>query len=297
ATADDTRYDDGGTDAQDSGDEPVQDIAQVRYSLGDPSWIEGTDFYSLDSVDGELDSSVEEFTGIIDTGDLEPGRHTVFIESQDADGNFGVPTAVFIDVLDFAEDAEVITGSDQAELLTGTEAEEVFYGLDGDDTIAGGLGDDLIFGNAGADVLRGDSNQALPTGEDGGNDMIYGGHGDDTIDGKGGNDTLRGEGGNDYIIGNTGNDIIRGGYGDDTLAGGDLFSDGGRDVFVLADKGTDVILDFHVESDFIMLPEAISFEQLSITQDRQDTLIDFEDSTMAVLRDVDSTELTDTSFV
>jgi carboxypeptidase T len=35
----------------------------------------------------------------IDTHNLTSGRHTIFIESQDAAGNYGVPSAVFIDIV------------------------------------------------------------------------------------------------------------------------------------------------------------------------------------------------------
>ncbi len=297
ATADDTRYDDGNTGLLDSEDEPVQDIAQALYSIDDPSWIEDTEFYSLEAVDGKLDSSVEEFTTMIDTSDLAPGRHTLFIESQDANGNFGVPTAVFIDVVDFSEDAEIIKGKNKAEVLKGGKGEDVIYGLGGNDTVAGGLGDDLIFGNAGADVLRGDCNRVLPTVKNGGSDIIYGGYGNDRIDGKGGDDHLYGEAGDDYILANVGDDTIAGGEGNDTLAGDDLYFNRGSDTFVFASGGTDVILDFSVEKDLIQLPEEITFGQLSITQDRQDTLINSEDLTIAVLRDVDSTDINDSSFV
>ncbi len=297
ATADDTRYDDGDTDSLDSVDEPVQNIAQARYSIDSPSWIEGTEFFSLESVDGDLDSSVEELTATIDTSNLTPGRHTVFIESQDANGNFGVPSAVFIEVIDFDSSATVTKGSENAEVLQGAETSDVIYGLGGDDTVAGRQGDDLIFGNEGDDILRGDENLVLPTGNPGGNDLIYGGEGNDSIDGKGGDDSLYGEAGDDYILGNIGSDLIVGGYGNDTLAGDDLYSTEGSDTFVLASEGTDVILDFTVGSDLIELPEEISYPQLSITQDRQDTLIDFEEMTLAVLRDVDATTLTESSFV
>ena len=104
ATADDTRYDDGEPDDTDSGNEPVQNIAQARYTIDTPPWQEGAEFFDLEPADGELDSSVEELTAKIDTSNLSPGRHTVFVESQDANGNFGVPSAVFIDVLDASQD-------------------------------------------------------------------------------------------------------------------------------------------------------------------------------------------------
>ena len=298
ATADDTRYDDGEVSAGDSGDEPVQNIAQARYSINSPSWIEGTEFFSLESVDGELDSSVEELTATIDTSELEAGRHTVFIESQDANGNFGVPTAVFIDVIDFFAGADVIDGSDEAETLVGTNDEEVVYGRGGDDTVAGESGADLLFGNDGADVLLGDSNQFLPmVNAKGGDDLIYGGDGADYIDGNAGNDSLYGEGDDDYILGNIGDDLIDGGAGDDTLVGDDFYREGGSDIFVLATEGTDVIVDFEVDNDLIELPATISFGQLTINQDRQDTLIDYQSETLAVLRDVSADTITESSFV
>ena len=295
ATADDTRYNDGEGDRLDSEDEPVQDIAQARYTIDTPPWLEEAEFFDLKSADGELDSSVEELTAKIDTSKLSPGRHTIFIESQDANGNFGVPSAVFVNVLDFSPEVTILDGSDEAETLVGTGESEVIYGRRGEDTVAGGLGDDLLFGNGGADVLRGDRASVFPSGE-GGDDWLYGGNGNDTLDGKGGDDTLYGENGDDYLLGLGGNDTLSGGAGDDTLVGDDFFTTGGSDTFVLT-KGTDVIVDFVVDEDVIVLPEAISYGQLSISQDRQDTLIDYETTTLAVLRDVEATTVGEKVFL
>ena len=125
ATADDTRYDDGELDRLDSEDEPVQNIAQARYTIDTPPWQEEAEFFNLEPADGELDSSVEELVAKIDTSNLSPGRHTIFIESQDADGNFGVPSAVFIDVLGNPEDAEPSVGANRdSPLLVNTVAED-----------------------------------------------------------------------------------------------------------------------------------------------------------------------------
>lgn len=60
ATADDTRYNDGEGDDLDSENEPVQNIAQARYTIDTPPWLEEAEFFELESADGELDSSVEE---------------------------------------------------------------------------------------------------------------------------------------------------------------------------------------------------------------------------------------------
>lgn len=91
ATADDTRYDSAGWGA-----EPVQVINAARFSIDQPSWISGTQTYSFSPVDGSFDSPVESLSANVDTSSLAPGRHTIFVESQDANGNWGVPGASFI---------------------------------------------------------------------------------------------------------------------------------------------------------------------------------------------------------
>lgn len=88
--ADDTRYDSAGW-----GEEPVQPIKGARYSIDQPSWMDGTQTFSLSPLDGSLDSPVENLFDYVDTSLLTPGRHTIFIESQDLDGNWGVPGAAF----------------------------------------------------------------------------------------------------------------------------------------------------------------------------------------------------------
>ena len=94
ALADDTRYASGG-----NGDEPAQNIAAARYSVGEPSWISGTTTYSMTAADGAFNASVEGLRATIDTTGWAPGDHLIFVESQDADGNWGVPTAAFIDII------------------------------------------------------------------------------------------------------------------------------------------------------------------------------------------------------
>jgi carboxypeptidase T len=92
AQANDTRY---GTNG---GTEPSQAIAAARYSIDSPSWVAGTPTYALSPVDGAFSSTVESVRGAIFTSGLAPGRHTIFVESQDASGNWGVPTAIFLTV-------------------------------------------------------------------------------------------------------------------------------------------------------------------------------------------------------
>lgn len=89
-TADDSRY-----DSQGWGAEPVQSIAAARYSLDAPSWVGGVTTHPIIPSDDSFDTPIESLSVAIDTTSLIPGHHTIFVESQDADGNWGVPSAVF----------------------------------------------------------------------------------------------------------------------------------------------------------------------------------------------------------
>ena len=92
ATVDDTRYDSNGY-----GDEPVQNIQAARYTIDVPSW-QGAVTHAMAAADGAFDSSSEAVTATIDAAGLRNGRHIIFVEGQDTDGNWGVPTAIFLDV-------------------------------------------------------------------------------------------------------------------------------------------------------------------------------------------------------
>ncbi|EPX62187.1 hypothetical protein D187_010091 [Cystobacter fuscus DSM 2262] len=92
ARADDTRY---GTNG---GTEGAQAIAAARYSIDAPSWVSGTPTFALSAVDGSFNSTAESVQATVFTSGLAPGRHTLFVESQDASGNWGVPTATFLNV-------------------------------------------------------------------------------------------------------------------------------------------------------------------------------------------------------
>lgn len=91
ATADDGRY------PNNSG-EPVQNIAAARFSLDTPSRTAGALSQSLQVTDGAFDQSMENLQAWIDTKDFPPGQHLVFVEAQDAAGNWGVPSAAFLQV-------------------------------------------------------------------------------------------------------------------------------------------------------------------------------------------------------
>ena len=126
--------------------------------------------------------------------------------------------------------------ADEDQNVTGTDATDVLITDGGDDTVEG-LG---------------------------GRDVISTVGGDDTAYGSGGGDAIRGGSGNDTIRGGEGNDMLHGGMGDDTLTGGT-----GADKFVFTENtGNDTITDFDLRHDVIdlrLLPEAISFADLTIT--------------------------------
>lgn len=96
ATIDDTRFNNS------QGTEPTQDIAAAEYYVDTPPWITVTLPISLplSASDGSFDETVEAVEGIVDTTGLAIGRHTLFVRGQDADGNWGAITAVFLYVVD-----------------------------------------------------------------------------------------------------------------------------------------------------------------------------------------------------
>ncbi len=92
ASADDRRYENS------EGVEPSQNIVAARYSIDQPSWAVGTTFYEMQAADGSFNSSSEALTASVNTSGMLPGHHTLFVEAQDAAGNWGVPDAVFLQI-------------------------------------------------------------------------------------------------------------------------------------------------------------------------------------------------------
>lgn len=303
ATADTTRYDDGNLSSEGLTEglelPDFKTVGGARYSFDTPSWVPGTALFEMTAVDGEFDSSVESLLATVDTTDLRPGRHMLFVESLTAEGTYGVPTAVFLDVVEGPSVAGMIVGSEVGETLEGTDEADVIDALGGDDTVAGGLGNDFILGGAGDDVLRGDRNsRSAKYGLAGGDDIIYGGPGSDRIGGKAGNDILYGDSGDDSLYGDDGDDILQGGLGNDILVG-DTFANGssGRDIFVLAaGEGVDTILDFTADVDLLGLAGGISFGQLEIVQADGNTEINLADETLAQLTGIASHTVTEDWF-
>lgn len=91
------KVDDGRYSIQ-NGIEPVQAIAGARYFLDLPPWVRGALPLPLAALDGSFDSGVEVVSATVDVGSLAPGRHTLFLQGQDADGNWGAVSALFLEV-------------------------------------------------------------------------------------------------------------------------------------------------------------------------------------------------------
>ncbi|HPX66023.1 MAG TPA: M14 family zinc carboxypeptidase [Anaerolineaceae bacterium] len=74
---------------------PSQNIVAYRYSFDKPSWIEGANPVTVNRNIGKPKSDVM-FS--VDVSHLSPGKHTIFVEGKDADGNWGIPTAAWFTV-------------------------------------------------------------------------------------------------------------------------------------------------------------------------------------------------------
>ena len=94
AVVDDTRYNSNGW-----GTEPTQNIAAARYSVDRPSWASGATTFSMGPSDGSFSAKSEGVTASVSTSGWAPGRHLIYVEGQDASGNWGAPTGVFLTVL------------------------------------------------------------------------------------------------------------------------------------------------------------------------------------------------------
>ncbi|PMB25643.1 5'/3'-nucleotidase SurE [Fischerella thermalis] len=126
-------------------------------------------------------------------------------------------------------------------------------------------------------------------------DRLFGRKINERLLGEAGNDLLFGYAGNDILLGGEGNDFLNGGKGDDTLSGGD-----DRDVFVLSlEQSQDVITDFTVGVDLLALSKGLTFSNLAIAQDNNNTIISVADNCdiLATLTGVHASTITSGSFI
>ena len=78
------------------GTEPVQDIAAAEYYIDVPYWGTAPVAYPLAPADGNFNTAVEDAAAVLDTTGLAPGRHILFVRGQDANGNWGAVSAIFL---------------------------------------------------------------------------------------------------------------------------------------------------------------------------------------------------------
>lgn len=105
AQANDIRYENG------NGTEPSQNISAAEYYVNTPYWSTSPApvAHPMAAVDGSFNQTVENVTATLDTTGLPSGRHTIFVRSRDAAGNWGVVSAQFLYVID-PEVAPVLEG-------------------------------------------------------------------------------------------------------------------------------------------------------------------------------------------
>ena len=167
----------------------------------------------------------------------------------------------------------VLLGGDGDDILIGGEGDDILIGGERNNTLDGGAGSDTASyvtaragvtvnlsltgaqdtGGAGTDTLRNLENLTGSAFDD----ILIGNAGDNVLLGGEGNDTLNSRAGNDTLDGGGGNDILNGGAGNDTLSSGS-----GLDRFVFntalnALTNKDVISDFSVLDDTLVLDNAI----------------------------------------
>ncbi|ABM77370.1 calcium-binding protein [Prochlorococcus marinus] len=158
--------------------------------------------------------------------------------------------------------------------------------------------DNMVRGNRGSDSLQGSwaapSRDHLRGGKDsdsldggiGGNDFLHAARGDDWIWGSDDSSILRGGKGSDRIFGGNSRDVLLGAIGKDYLEGG-----GGSDLFMLRTNLThggsmnastniaeaDRITDFNVADDYVILPGVVSHNDVWVTVDGADAVINVWD--------------------
>jgi carboxypeptidase T len=90
ATINDTRYNNT------NGTEPTQNIAAAEYYVDLPPWVTGATAYSMAASDGSFDAKAEAVTAMVDTTGWSTGQHILFVRGQDAAGNWGAFSSIFL---------------------------------------------------------------------------------------------------------------------------------------------------------------------------------------------------------
>ena len=265
-------------------------VSYEESDLGVTVDLSSTTVHSIDTVEGERDSSVDRhttrtpFLGYEFPADNEPAVGDVGTDGVPAADDNGASGDRFGSI-------ENLTGSDYDDALTGDDNPNILMGGAGDDVLDGGGRRDILRGGDGNDILRGGGNVGGQDDDDwlygdAGDDVLEGGVESDNLEGGTGDDILRGEGGTDRLVGGEGDDDLDGGGSGDHLVGGngnDYLTGGtGNDHFWFAPGhlGTDRVLDFDVSgqgNDRINLTrfeDIRSIADLDISERAGDVIID-----------------------
>ena len=264
----------------------VNDAPIVKTEIDDQT-ANDTDTFSLDISNNFSDVDADDIlsfsaTGLPDglaistTGEItgtatEVGSFSVTITAED------LGTKSVSDTFDLTVFG-IITGTSGRDRLGGNELPNQIEGAEGNDRISGYSNDDYLIGGDGNDYLNGGSD----------NDSIEGGAGRDRL--LGGKDM-------DTLSGGDGNDLLQGGTEDDRLIGGNgldrLYGNRGADTFVLeSGMGKDTIYDFVVGEDILELSAGVT-GTLTLAESGRNTIIEEDDTAIAVLRGVTDVELGD----
>lgn len=159
----------------------------------------------------------------------------------------------------YLETSQVAVGSELDRLYT-TETFGTYIAFGADiENLVGSPGNDQVLGNELANSILSSA----------GNDTISGGRQNDSLDGGEGADDIYGDKGMDLLTGGGGGDWLQGGRGNDTIISGAGFDD----IVLELGAGTDTIVDFAPDVDWLVLVDGLRFEQLSIVPSGNDTEI------------------------
>ena len=78
--------------------EPIDRIHSARLTIDELPWASGAVTHTFAPVDGTFNSVQEAITATVDIACLPHGRHTLHIQAQDDQGDWGIVTAAFVTV-------------------------------------------------------------------------------------------------------------------------------------------------------------------------------------------------------
>lgn len=95
ATVNDSRYRNTGGSG---GALPIQTIASARLYVGLLPWQDGAIGLAMQASDGSFNGNTETVHRDLDTSALPPGRHLIYVQGTDSNGDAGPPSAVFLEI-------------------------------------------------------------------------------------------------------------------------------------------------------------------------------------------------------